>query len=63
MNELANKLEQAVKKPDDYELMVACANDEDADGMQYLGRRVGVEINEDAAWVLIERYATKGSAY
>lgn len=59
----ANELEALVRNDDDYNFMVACANDEDEDGMRFLGKRLGVEISADDAWTLIDRYQTRGSAY
>jgi hypothetical protein len=63
LTDKAKELEGKVREQDDYEFMVRCANDEDEDGMSYLGKRFGVELTPDDSWSLIEVYQTKGSAY
>lgn len=63
LTEQAKVLEAAIRSEDDYELMIRCANDEDESGMIYVGTRLGVTINADDAWSLIDVYQTRGSAY
>lgn len=58
----AQQLEVALRDPDDYEEMISSANREDADGMISLAKSKGIALSVDGAWLLIDRYQTKGNA-